>query len=80
MDLLKEYWHQIIFVGLIIVMFTRLREQSAELRKDVDEILKRDTYVRSVKLEAEMSTIQKQVSALWDYCNKLRDKFNGQSK
>ena len=80
MDLLKEYWHQIVFIGLIIVMFTRLREQTGELRKDVDEIIKRDTYVRTVKLEAEMSTIQKQVSALCDYCNKLRDKFNGGPK
>jgi hypothetical protein len=47
------------------------------LRKDVDEIQKRDTYVETVKLRAEMDVHTKQVSALWDFCNKLREKFNG---
>ena len=77
MEIIREFWHQIIFIGLILVLFTRLREQTTELRKDVDEILKRDTYVRGVKMEAEMTTMNKQVSALWDFVNKLRDRFNG---
>ena len=77
MEIIREFWHQIIFIGLILVLFTKLREQTTELRKDVDEILKRDTYVRSVKMEAELSTMNKQVSALWDFVNKLRDRFNG---
>ena len=65
------------FIGLILVLFTKLREQTAELRKDVDEILKRDTYIRSIKSEAEVSMMNKQISALWDFVNKLRDKANG---
>ena len=69
MEIIREFWHQIIFIGLILVLFTRLREQTTELRKDVDEILKRDTYVRGVKMEAEMATMNKQVSALWDFVN-----------
>tara|TARA_Y100001947_G_C10294803_1_gene284506 strand:+ start:611 stop:850 length:240 start_codon:yes stop_codon:yes gene_type:complete len=77
MEIIREFWHQIIFIGLILVLFTRLREQTTELRKDVDEILKRDTYVRGVKMEAEMATMNKQVSALWAFVNKLRDRFNG---
>ena len=77
MEIIREFWHQIIFIGLILVVFTKLREQTTELRKDVDEILKRDTYVRAVKMEAEMATLNKQVSALWDFVNKLRDRFNG---
>jgi len=77
MEIIKQFWHQIIFIGLILVLFTKLREQTAELRKDVDEILKRDTYVRSVKMEAEMATMNKQVSSLWDFVNKLRDRLNG---
>jgi len=77
MEIIREFWHQIVFIGLILVLFTKLREQTAELRKDVDEILKRDTYIRSVKLEAEVSTMSKQISALWDFVNKLRDRSNG---
>jgi len=77
MEIIKQFWHQIIFIGLILVLFTKLREQTAELRKDVDEILKRDTYVRSVKMEAELATMNKQVSSLWDFVNKLRDRLNG---
>jgi len=77
MEIIKQFWHQIIFIGLILVLFTKLREQTAELRKDIDEILKRDTYVRSVKMEAEMATMNKQVSSLWDFVNKLRDRLNG---
>ena len=77
MEIIREFWHQIIFIGLILVLFTRLREQTTELRKDVDEILKRDTYVRGVKMEAEMATMNKQVSSLWDFVNKLRDRLNG---
>ena len=77
MEIIREFWHQIIFIGLILVLFTKIREQTTELRKDVDEILKRDTYVRSVKMEAELSTMNKLVSALWDFVNKLRDRFNG---
>jgi len=77
MEIIREFWHQIVFIGLILVLFTKLREQTAELRKDVDEILKRDTYIRSVRLEAEVSTMSKQISALWDFVNKLRDRSNG---
>ena len=77
MEIIREFWHQIVFIGLILVLFTKLREQTAELRKDVDEILKRDAYIRSVKLEAEVSMMNKQISALWDFVNKLRDKANG---
>ena len=44
-----------------------------------DQIQKRDTYVETVKLRAEMDVQNKQVSALWDFVNKLREKFNGHS-
>ena len=51
------------------------------LQKDLDHLTssleKRDTYVECVKLRAEMDQQKSQVSALWDYTNKLRDKFNG---
>ena len=48
-----------------------------ELQKDLDNIEKRDTYVETVKLRAEVDQLRSNVSSLWDYTNKLRDKFNG---
>ena len=77
MDVLIEHWHQILFVIGIIVVAVRLESEVKNLRKDVDQIQKRDTYVETVKLRAEMDVQNKQVSALWDFVNKLREKFNG---
>ena len=77
MELLIAHWHQILFVIGIIVVAVRLESEVKNLRKDVDQIQKRDTYVETVKLRAEMDVQNKQVSALWDFCNKLREKFNG---
>ena len=79
MELLVEHWHQILFVIGIIVVGVRLESEVKNLRKDVDEIQKRDTYVETVKLRAEMDVQAKQTSALWDFVNKLREKFNGHS-
>lgn len=65
----------------VIVMAVRLESEVRALRKDLDNIKKelerRDTYVETVKLRAEVDMINKNVSALWDFTNKLRDKFNG---
>ena len=77
MELLIAHWHQILFVIWIIVVAVRLESEVKNLRKDVDQIQKRDTYVETVKLRAEMDVQNKQVSALWDFVNKLREKFNG---
>ena len=77
MELLIAHWHQILFVIVIIVVAVRLESEVKNLRKDVDQIQKRDTYVETVKLRAEMDVQNKQVSALWDFVNKLREKFNG---
>ena len=64
------------FVGLI-VLAVKLSSQVKELQKDLDNIEKRDTYVETVKLRAEVDQLRSNVSSLWDYTNKLRDKFNG---
>ena len=85
MEFLTEYWEQIIFVGAAIIVATRLREQVNEYRRDIDslndQLGKRDTYVETVKLRAEFDTqvghLQKQVSALWEFCNHLRNRHNG---
>tara|TARA_Y100000817_G_C16854078_1_gene543276 strand:+ start:703 stop:894 length:192 start_codon:yes stop_codon:yes gene_type:complete len=62
-------------------MAVRLESEVRALRKDLDNIKKelerRDTYVETVKLRAEVDMVNKNVSALWEFTNKLRDKFNG---
>tara|TARA_Y100000296_G_C5100070_1_gene219452 strand:+ start:622 stop:849 length:228 start_codon:yes stop_codon:yes gene_type:complete len=74
MSIIQEYWHQIIFLGVVIIMFTKLREQTAELTKDMEEIRKRELFAKHVELKSEVSLLNKQVSALWNFCNKIRDR------
>ena len=77
MELITAHWHQIIFIISLIVVAVILSSQVKEIQKDLDTIEKRDTYVETVKLRTEVDQLRSQVSALWDYTNKLRDKFNG---
>ena len=77
MELITSHWHQIVFIISLIVVAVKLSSQVKEIQKDLDSIEKRDTYVETVKLRAEVDQLRSQVSALWDYTNKLRDKFNG---
>jgi len=83
MDLIANYWHQIIFLIGAIIVAVRLESEVKSLRKDLDhhteEIKRRDTYVETVKQRSEIDVLTKQISSLWEYVNKLRDKFhNGQ--
>ena len=79
MELISAYWHQILFLVGAIIIAVRLESEVKAIRKDLDtltkEINRRDTYVETVKLRAEVDVLNKQVSSLWDFCNKLRDKF-----
>ena len=77
MEIITSHWHQIVFIIGLIVVAVKLNAQVKEIQKDLDNIEKRDTYVETVKLRAEVDQISGQVGALWDYTNKLRDKFNG---
>ena len=77
MELITSHWHQIVFIISLIVVAVKLSSQVKEIQKDLDNIEKRDTYVETVKLRAEVDQLRGQVGALWDYTNKLRDKFNG---
>ena len=77
MELITTHWHQIVFIIGLIVVAVKLNAKVKEIQKDLDSIEKRDTYVETVKLRAEVDQQKSQVSALWDYTNKLRDKFNG---
>jgi len=80
-NLITEYWDQLIVLFLFVVMAVRLRENVTSLRKDVDSLSayleKRDTYVEVVKLRADLDAAQKNISSLWNYANGLRDRVNG---
>ena len=81
LNIITEYWDQLVVIFLFVVMAVRLRENVTSLRKDVDSLTayleKRDTYVEVVKLRADLDAAQNNVSALWDYVNNLRERMNG---
>ena len=54
MELITSHWHQIIFIISLIVVAVKLNAQVKEIQKDLDNIEKRDTYVETVKLRAEV--------------------------
>lgn len=55
---IASYWPQVLAIVSIIVMFVKLKTGVAELRKDVDDINKRDTYIQVVKLRADLDALQ----------------------
>lgn len=76
MEIIQGYWHQIAFFIAFIVVAVRLESEVKSLRKDLDnlskELIRRDTYVESVKHTTEIHQMQKNISALWDFVNKLK--------
>ena len=81
MDFIKEYWSQIFALVAILVAAVKLNSLVQILRRDVDtldkDIKRRDTYVEPVKLRAEVDQLNKNISALWEHLNKLKDRNNG---
>ena len=81
MEILQAHWHQILFAIGVIIMAVRLESEVKSIRKDLNhltkEIERRDSYVEVVKLRTEVDQNSKQVSALWEMANNLRDRFNG---
>jgi hypothetical protein len=80
MSFLTEYWQQVMGLLALVVVAARLSSSVKELRKDVDDIVSRNTFTETTKLRAQMDTHEKQISALWSYTNKLRDMINGRAK
>ncbi len=83
MNFITEHWDQLIFIGLLIVWATRSREQVSGLLKDT-EILQNNVKNIStqnntqqqtlVQLSAEQDVTNKQITALWEFVNKIKDK------
>jgi len=77
---IKDYWQQVMGLLALVVVAVKLSSSVKELRKDVDDITSRNTFVETTKLRAQTDMQEKQISALWAYTNKLRDMINGSSK
>jgi hypothetical protein len=81
MEIVTEYWHQILFFIGAIIMAVRLESEVKSCRRDLNgltkELDRRDTYVETVKQRSEIDIHGKQISTLWEFVNKLRDKMNG---
>lgn len=88
MELIQNYWDQLIFIGLAIALGVKMKIGLQEVEKDVNQLReqldRRDTYVETVKLrsefDAEIRAMKSQVKGLWDMSNKLRDLINGGKK
>ena len=68
-ELITEFWPQILGIIVVIAMFVKLKSGVAELRKDVDDINKRDTYVQVVRLQAQVQELEKKVEMLFKLYN-----------
>ena len=79
-SLIRDYWQQVMGLLALVVIAVILSSSVKELRKDVDDITSRNTFVETTKLRAQVDMHEKQISAIWQYTNKLRDMFNGGSK
>ena len=77
LDLLKTLLPLVIFVVGALIVSVRLQSQVQALQRDLRELEKKQTYVSVVKLKAKMEQAEKNVSALWQFTNSLRDRFNG---
>lgn len=83
MSFITEHWDQLLFIGLLIVWATRSREQISSLLKDTKvlqdstrNISKQNNQQQEtlVKLRAEQDVTNRQITALWDFINKIKDK------
>ncbi len=89
MDMISQYWEQIILIGALIFHAARSYAQISEMRKDIDqlqsEILRYTKWTQQqaeqiVQLRAEVSVNNKQITSLWDFTNSIRDRLNGHGK
>tara|TARA_R100001244_G_scaffold127662_1_gene98382 strand:- start:714 stop:944 length:231 start_codon:yes stop_codon:yes gene_type:complete len=75
MEIIAEYWEILVALFAGIVTAVKLKQETQELRKDVDDIHRRDMYTEVVRLRAELDTLSKNNTQLWEMVNKLRDRI-----
>ena len=76
----RDYWQQVMGLLALVVVAVKLSASVKELRKDVDDIMSRNTFVETTRLRAQIDMHEKQIRALWAFSYKIRDMFNGGSK
>ena len=78
-EFINEYWDQLVTIFLAVAVIVKLKAETVGLRKDLDnlteDLSKRDTYIEVVRLRAEVDVGAKNVSALCEIVNKLRDRI-----
>jgi len=72
-ELIVEFWPQILATVVVIAIFVRIKSGVAELRKDVDDINKRDTYVQVVRLQAQVQELEKKVEMIFKLYNERQN-------
>ena len=75
MEAISEYWEVLVALFAGIVTAVKLKQEPQELRKDVEDIHRRDTYIEVVRLRAELDTLVRNNTQLWEMVNKLRDRL-----
>ena len=89
MDLIKDYWEQIVFLGLLIWNVSRSQSAISELKKDVEQLqsdnLRYHKWTQRqqeeiTRLRSELDVELRQTTAIWDFVNNLRDRLNGHGK
>ena len=75
MEAISEYWEVLVALFAGIVTAVKLKQETQELRKDVEDIHRRDTYIEVVRLRADLDTLVRNNTQLWEMVNKLRDRL-----
>ena len=74
MEAISEYWEVLVALFAGIVTAVKLKQETQELRKDVEDIHRRDTYIEVVRLRAQLDTLVRNNTQLWEMVHKLRDR------
>jgi hypothetical protein len=80
LSLLKTLLPVVIFGVGALVVAVRLQSEVKDLKRDVRDLEKKETYVRVVKLDVEMEVARKNIEELWTKMNEMRERFNGGTK
>ena len=89
MNIITEFWEQLLLVGALIFHAARTYSQISEMRKDIDTLQNDNDRLlgwtqkqaeQIVQLRAEVDVVNRQITSMWDFMNSLRDRLNGHGK
>jgi cell division protein FtsB len=88
-NIITEFWEQLLLVGALIFHAARTYSQISEMRKDIDTLQNDNDRLlgwtqkqaeQIVQLRAEVDVVNRQITSMWDFMNSLRDRLNGHGK